>query len=177
MIGTGRTADDMVVELSHEELTLVAIFEFVEELVVRNISLWLEPMMLVKEFVESLEVILILYRLTGYPAGVCILNVMQHLLCDAFFGCAAVEGVVDAHPVDGEIVVLAELLVAKHFLREIAKLDVKDFLVEFLSEGHNHLPEELVLTVGTFCIDTVAQYTALDEHEGRQEGCAVSDYR
>ena len=116
----------MVVELSHEELTLFTVLEPVKELVVRNISLWFKPMVLVKEFVKSYKIILTLHRLTGHPTGVCILDVMQHLLCDAFFGCATVKGVVDAHPVNGEELLLAELLVAEHLLTEIAHLNIQD---------------------------------------------------
>ena len=83
----------------------------------------------------------------------------------------------DAHPMHGEIIVLAELFVGEHLLRKVAELNVKNFLVEFLSEGSHHFTKQLVFSVGTVGIDAFAQHPTLDKHEGWQEGCAVTDHR
>ena len=174
VIGTGRTADDMIVIFGDEQLTLIAVIQVLKELFVRNIPFWLQPIVLAQQLVESLEVGWGVNCLTSHPSGIGILEVMHHLFRDPFLRRMAVQGVVDAHPVDGEILVLPELLVAEHLLRQVADFDVKSFLVQLLGEGSNHLTEKIVPAVGTFGIDAIAQDPTLDEEKRWEKGGAVT---
>ena len=116
--------------------------------------------------------------------GIGIVDASLHLLADALFGRAAVERVVDAHPVYGEESVLAEVFVSECFLCDVADLDVERHHVQALGQSVEHLAEEVVLAVcgrsGALSVSlwlgivALAEHAAVHEEERWQHGCPVA---
>ena len=174
-IDTGRAADDMLAGFGDKQLAPVRFAQFDKELAVRDVSFWLKPMVMAQQFVEGLQVLFRFHRLAGHATCVGHLDAVHHLFRNPFLGGLAVQGVVDAHPVDGEIVVVAEVAVAKHLLGEVTDFDVKSFGVQSLRQCCQHLPEKFVLFVVAFGIGTFAHHPAVHEDERGNEGGTVAD--
>jgi hypothetical protein len=83
-VDTGGTANDVVAELRDEETAGVGFHNLLKELVVRYISLWLQPMVLAEKSDESLEVLFTLDLLSYHAFGIGVVDAFLHLLCDAF---------------------------------------------------------------------------------------------
>ena len=132
-------------------------------------------MVLVKQVVESLQIFIVLNSPACNSTGIGQIHSVLHLLGDALLWGTAVEGVVDAHPMDGEIAHLAELTIAEHLLAEVTHLDVERPLVQAAGYGTQHLIEQLVALILTFLVGTFAHNPAMHEEERREDGGTVSD--
>ena len=86
----------------------------------------------------------------------------------------AMQGVVDAHPVNGEKLLLTELTVCKHLLTLVAYLDVEDAIAEALAQCVEHLSENLAALFDVGRIDSFAEQSAVHEEIRRQPRCAVA---
>ena len=90
-IDTDGTADDVVAVLCHEETAGISIHSFLKELVVRNISLRLQPMVLAKKSDESLEILFASNLLSRHSFGIGIIDAFLHLLSNALLGKPTME--------------------------------------------------------------------------------------
>ena len=173
-IDAGGAADDVLVIFGDKQPRGIRPHRLAEELVVGNVALGLQPVVLAQQLGEGCEVGLALHLAGGHPLGIGIVDAVLHLLADALLRCAAVQRVVDAHPVYGEVALLPEVAVAKHLLRQVAHLEVEHRLVEPLGDGLQHLAVELVATVVALGIMALAQDSAVIEEEWWKERGAVA---
>ena len=164
----------MLVIFGDKQAAGIRLHRLAEELVVGDVALRLQPVVLSQQFCEGLEVVLTVHLAGGHPSGVGGVDALLHLLADAFLRCAAVQRVVDAHPVHGEVALLPEVPVAEHLLLQIAHLDVEHRLVQPLGDGLQHLSEELFPAVVALGIFAFAQDAAVHEEERGEERGAVA---
>src|SRR5574344_855005 len=97
----------------------------------------------------------------GHTAVLCDCNLIKHFLAKSLFGCPAMEGVVNVHPMDWEIMALAECFVSEHLYGEIAELDVQATIFQLFSYRHKHSEKQIFFLVCTFLIFAFAKYQAL----------------
>ncbi len=90
-VDAGRTANHMPLVFGNKKPTTVGFCCFFKELIVRNISLWLKPMVLVQQLTESLEVFFAFHLAGDDSAGIGIVDALLHLLRDALFGQTTVK--------------------------------------------------------------------------------------
>ena len=128
-----------------------------EELLLGNEALRLQQMVLAQQLVEKRKFLCALHLFCYYPAFVSPVYQSLHALRDALFGRTAVQRVVDAHPMDGEELLLAQLAVGKHLLALVAHLDVEYALAESLAQRTQHFAEHLAALLNLRGVDTFTQ--------------------
>ena len=90
-VDTGRTTYHMLMIFGDEQSARIGFGGLDEELVVGDITLWLEPMVLTQQMGKGLEVFVGLYLARSDTTGIGIVDALLHLLVDAFFGRPAME--------------------------------------------------------------------------------------
>src|SRR5574344_1911531 len=97
----------------------------------------------------------------GHAAVLRDCNLIKHSLAKSLFGCPAMEGVVNVHPMDWEIMALAECFVSEHLYSKITELDVQATIFQFFSYRHKHSEKQIFFFVCAFLIFASAKYQAL----------------
>ena len=170
-----RTADDHFTILGDIEPSAIMLLDVTEEGIVRNVSLGFQPVVMVKQLGECLEIVLGGYLLSHHATGIGMDNALVHLVADALFWCMAVKGVVDAHPVDREEMLLAELPVAKHLLAEVTNFQIEHAAAQTVADGLQHQGKQ-VAAVGTLGrVGALAQDAAMHEEIGREPRSAITN--
>ena len=78
-----------------------------EELVCGDVALGLQPVVMAQQAHELLEVLVALHLVGDHAALVGVVYAALQGSTDALLGGAGVQGVVNAHPPDGEVAVVA----------------------------------------------------------------------
>lgn len=173
----GAAADGLTLHLGDEEVSIAMLQALAEELLVRDIVAGLEPVMTMEQSDKGMKVGLGFHLSDHHGFGLCLTNAPQHLGREPLFGCLAVQGIADTHPLDGIEATLAQALVAEHLLLQ---------MTQFVIEHPRHLihqfvehPVEKQLTffhVERFVVFTLAKHSAMGQEERGKPGGAVADH-
>lgn len=129
-VDNGRTADDVVMITGEIESSVTFLLDEIEEFLVGDIAFGFQPMVAFQELEELSHVILGLHLVGDDAFVVRILDVMLQAFRNALFRSVAVQRVVDAHPSDGEELLLFQFAVGKHLLAEVADLDIQHMIAD-----------------------------------------------